>query len=247
MRPALPACPPTAGPRDAGRGSGYDDRPPPGAVAWHPGTAAVDAMALSLIVAMTRRGVIGRAGQLPWRLPADLAHFRAATWGHSVILGRRTFASLRRPLVGRRLVVLSRDPQFHPPAEIVRAATWEEAVALALRSDPEPLVIGGAEVYRLALPAAQRMLVTWVEADLEGDVYFPPWDVRQWRLCDARRLAADRKNACDYTFCEYRRIQAAKEDRADERCGGSGTGEPQPEAAGGDRRGRLEHVCRAVR
>lgn len=204
-------------------------------------------MGLSLIVAMTRRGVIGRAGRLPWRLPADLAHFRARTWGHSVILGRRTFASLRRPLVGRRLVVLSRDPQFAPPDQVIQATSWEEALDLALRSDPEPLVIGGAEVYRLALPAAERMLVTWVEADLPGDVFFPPWDRSQWRLWEARRLAADRKNACDYTFCEYRRLWPAEEERADGPFGGSGIAEPQPETAGCDRCGGLEHVCLPVR
>lgn len=191
-------------------------------------------MALSLIVAMTRRGVIGREGQLPWRLPADLAHFRQVTTGHSVILGRRTFASLRRPLVGRRLVVLSRDPQFQPPTGVVRATTWEEALDLAYRSDPQPLVMGGAEVYRLALPVVERMLVTWVEADLPGDVLFPSWDRRQWQLCEARRLAADRNNACDYTFCEYRRVRTAEEDRADERFGGGGIAEPQPEVAGSD-------------
>jgi dihydrofolate reductase len=204
-------------------------------------------MSLSLIVAMTRRGVIGRAGQLPWRLPADLAHFRARTWGHSVILGRRTFTSLKRPLVGRRLIVLSRDPQFLPPAGVNRVATWDEALDLAFRGDPEPLVMGGAEVYRLALPVAERLLVTWVEADFPGDVFFPPWDRSLWRLWEARRLGADRKNACDYTFCEYRRVRPAEEDRADGPFGGSGIAEPQPEAAGRDRGGRLEHVCLPVR
>jgi dihydrofolate reductase len=203
-------------------------------------------MALSLIVAMTRGGVIGRGGKLPWRLPADLAHFRAQTWGHSVILGRRTFASLRRPLVGRRLIVLSRDLQFVPPAGVLRAASWEEALALAWDHDPDPVVIGGAEVYRLALPVAERMLVTWVEADLRGDVVFPAWDRSQWRLWDARRLAADRKNACDYTFCEYRRVARAEEG-ADGRSGGNGIAASEPEVAGSDRDGGLEHVCLPVR
>lgn len=162
-------------------------------------------MELSLIVAMTRRGVIGREGRLPWHLPADLAHFRRVTWGHAVIMGRRTFASLRRPLPNRRCIVLSRDPGFVPPAGVLRAATWEQALAI-VADDPQPLVIGGAEVYRQALPRAARLLVTWVEADLTGDVHFPSWDPGQWRVVDACRRAADLRHRWDFTFCEYRRI-----------------------------------------
>ncbi|MEX2175420.1 MAG: dihydrofolate reductase [Pirellulaceae bacterium] len=187
---------------------------------------------LSLIVAMALNGVIGHAGGLPWRLSADLKRFKALTMGHHLIMGRKTFESLGKLLPGRISLVLKRAASpydFHfadeqgkplplyqgqglPTAEapvdwlpIAFPNSLDEALRLA-HSDDEPFVIGGGEIYKLALPRAKRLYVTWVEAEIEGDTRFPAIEWSQWREASRESHSADAKNQYDYTFCTYERV-----------------------------------------
>jgi dihydrofolate reductase len=162
-------------------------------------------MPLSLIVAMTRSGVIGRGGQLPWRLSADLRRFKALTMGHHLIMGRKTFDSLGRVLPGRTSIVLTRQADYRPPAGVLTASDLDAALALAAE-DREPFVIGGGEIFSLALPRADRLYVTWVHADIQGDTYFPELDVKSWKLVSESHHPADDKNEYDSTFSTYERV-----------------------------------------
>src|SRR3954469_13568845 len=130
-------------------------------------------MRLSLIVAMTRLGVIGRAGQLPWKLSADLKRFKTLTMGHHLIMGRKTFESLGRVLPGRVSVVVTRRGGHGLPAEAHAAQNLSQAMEFAA-GDVEPFVIGGGQIFELALPRTERMYVTWIETEVNGDVGFPP-------------------------------------------------------------------------
>ncbi len=133
---------------------------------------------ITLIAAVARNGVIGAEGGLPWHLPDDLAHFKATTVGHPLVMGRRTFESIRRVLPGRRTIVVTRDPTWHH-AGVETAHSFAEAVSLAGPAD-EVFVAGGAQIYAEALPFAHRMLITEVDAEPEGDTHFPPWSRASW-------------------------------------------------------------------
>ncbi len=160
-------------------------------------------MTLSLIVAMSEGGVIGHHGAVPWHLPDDLKRFKQLTMGHPVIMGRRTFASIRRPLPGRRCIVLSRDPAYRP--EGVESAP-DLATALARVGEaPEVFVIGGAEAYRDALPRADRLYLTLVHASIPGDVHFPSFDWTVWTLAEEAFHPADPRHAHAFTFRRYER------------------------------------------
>jgi dihydrofolate reductase len=159
---------------------------------------------LSIIVAMDEDGVIGRAGSLPWHLPDDLRHFKATTMGHVLVMGRRTLDSIGRALPGRRTVVLSRNPAFHPPEGVEVAADLEAALSL-VRDAPEVFVVGGASVYRTALPRAHRLVVTQVHAKVAGDVRFPPVDWDDWTLVEEERHPADARHAFAFSFRRYAR------------------------------------------
>lgn len=141
---------------------------------------------LTLIAAVSRNGVIGRGGQLPWDHAEDRAHFRRETLGHAVIMGRRTWDERGAPLDGRRNIVVSRSRVVSGSGREV-VSTLEEAIALAHTTDPEPCVIGGAEIFRLALPLATRMILTEFDFDVEGDTFFPPFDRTEWRTVATRR------------------------------------------------------------
>jgi dihydrofolate reductase len=162
-------------------------------------------MRLSLIVAMTRNGVIGRGGGLPWKLSADLKRFKSLTMGHHIIMGRKTFESLGRSLPGRTTVVVTRQNGNPSAAEVLVAQSVPEAVSLA-SGDEEPFLIGGGEIFGQGLAMAQRMYVTWVEAEVAGDVTFPQVDWGQWREISSERHSADAKNEYETTFCVYERV-----------------------------------------
>src|ERR1700741_2196904 len=154
---------------------------------------------VSLIVAMAQNGVIGRANALPWqRLPEDLKRFRAFTLGKSVLMGRKTFESIGRPLPGRANLVLTRDRAWSAPGVVV-VHSVEEALSQAADSN-ELVVIGGAEIYRLVLPFARRMYLTHVHADLPGDTFFPDFDATQWDDVECRLHPADDEHAYPVTF-----------------------------------------------
>ncbi len=163
-------------------------------------------MKISLIVAMAENRVIGRGGDLPWHLSADLKRFKKLTLGHVVIMGRKTFESIGRPLPRRRSLVLSRDPACRlPGAEI--AASLEQALALAAGED-QVFVIGGAAVFAEALPLADRLYLTLVHAEVDGDVFFPEVDLESWRLVSEQRHKADSKHAYPFSFLTYERSEA---------------------------------------
>lgn len=135
-------------------------------------------MLITLVVARAKNGVIGAEGRLPWRLPADLRHFRRLTWGKPVVMGRRTFESIGRPLPGRHNIVLTRDVDWSAPGVTV-AHGWPGAKAAAGEAE-ELMVIGGAEIYRLAWAEAQRAHVTHVDAAPAGDVRIPAFGPAEW-------------------------------------------------------------------
>jgi dihydrofolate reductase len=135
---------------------------------------------LVLIVAVSRNGVIGKDGELPWHIPEDLKHFRKNTLGHAIIMGRKTWDSIGRPLPKRRNIVVSRQRDLElVGADVVHSL--DEALALARTDDPEPRIIGGAMLYREAFPRATRLILTEVQRDVDGDTYFPPWDEADWQ------------------------------------------------------------------
>ena len=126
---------------------------------------------LCLVLAVAKNGAIGNKGSLPWHVPEDLKHFRRSTIGHAVIMGRKTWAEVGKPLPNRRNLVVTRDPELRlEGAEVV--TSLEEAIVRARTTDAEPRVIGGAEIYRLALPLATRVLLTEIQLEPEGDVFF---------------------------------------------------------------------------
>ena len=171
-------------------------------------------MRLSIIVAVAENGVIGRDGDLPWHLPDDLRRFKQTTMGHTLLMGRRTCDSIGRALPGRRSIVLSRDPTYRPPTGVTRAATFEEALAIAADAE-ELFVIGGATVYEVALPRADRLLLTLVHGQVEGDARFPHFNAREWRLVDEERHARDERHAFAFTVRTFeRRKNRADDDRA---------------------------------
>ena len=161
---------------------------------------------ITLAVAVADNGVIGRGGELPWRLPEDLRRFKAATLGKPVLMGRKTFESIGRALPGRLNIVLTRQSGWQPTDPAVRVAADLDA-ALALAGDAaEVTVIGGSEIYALSLPRASRVLLTEVHAAPEGDTFLPPFDPRTWREVSRERWAADERHAHDMSFVELERI-----------------------------------------
>jgi dihydrofolate reductase len=126
---------------------------------------------LVLVLAVSTNGVIGKQGKVPWHIPEDLKHFRSVTTGHAIIMGRKTWDEVGKPLPNRRNIVVSRQEGLTlPGAEVV--TTLEEAITLARATDPEPRVIGGAEIYRQAVPLATKILLTEVDRHVDGDTFF---------------------------------------------------------------------------
>ncbi len=162
-------------------------------------------MIVSLIAAMAENRVIGRSNGLPWHLPADLKRFKTLTMGHTVILGRKTFESIGRPLPGRRLVVLTRNARYRP-AGVEIAPTLEDALRRAA-GDAEVFIAGGGDVFGQALPLADRLYLTMVHAPVSGDTRFPELPLDQWRLVDDQRHPADERNAHPLSFRRYERIR----------------------------------------
>lgn len=158
---------------------------------------------VTLVVAATDHGVIGRDGGMPWHLPADLAHFKRVTLGHPIVMGRRTFASIGRALPGRLNVVVTRDRSFSAPAVTV-AHSLDEALA-ACGDSGEAMVIGGGELYREALPRATRIHLTRIHAAIDGDTHFPTLDPAAWHEVARDERPADDRNAYPLTFLTLER------------------------------------------
>jgi len=164
-------------------------------------------MRISLIAAVAAGGVMGRDNDLPWRLSADLAHFKRLTMGHHLIMGRRTFASIGRALPGRTTVVLSRG-QPELPAGVLLAGSLDAALALCA-GDDEVFLAGGAALFRAGLARADRVYLTRLHATFAGDVHFPPFQEGAWDLVERQDHQADAKNPCAYSFLVYDRPATA--------------------------------------
>jgi dihydrofolate reductase len=173
-------------------------------------------MTVSAIVAAAENGVIGRAGKLPWHLPADLKRFKALTLGHAIIMGRRTYESIGRPLPGRTSIVLTRRADYAPEG-ILTAGSLDEALVLArvqqevaapvagARGTPEAFIIGGAAVFAEALPECDRVYLTLVRAEVEGDAVFPLSRLDAFVLAEEADHPADARHAVAFTFRTYLR------------------------------------------
>ncbi|MEO6487333.1 MAG: dihydrofolate reductase [Thermoanaerobaculia bacterium] len=163
-------------------------------------------MTLSVVAALADNNVIGRDNRLPWHMPADLKRFKELTLGHHVIMGRKTFDEIKKPLPGRINVIITRRVDFSPDGVAV-ARSIDEAIAKAeAAGDPEIFVIGGAEIFSQLLHRADRMHLTRVHAEPEGDTFFPEFDdVNEWELVDTEHFEADAKNPHPYSFLTYER------------------------------------------
>jgi dihydrofolate reductase len=155
-------------------------------------------MRIALIAALARGRVIGKDNAMPWRLPADVQHFKALTMGKPVVMGRRTFESIGKPLPGRRNIVVTRDAAF-APAGCVVAHGVAEAIAAAEPAD-ELVCIGGARLYEQMLDRADRLYLTIIDLDVEGDRHFPPYEHLGWRVEASSAHQPDARNNHSYRF-----------------------------------------------
>jgi dihydrofolate reductase len=158
----------------------------------------VSAPRVTLIVAVADTGVIGRDNALPWHLPEDLKRFKRLTLGRPVVMGRKTFESIGKPLPGRLNLVVTRDPNYR--AAGVTVVHSVDAVLPAAGAVDEVMVIGGADLFRLFLPRASRVHLTRVHANIDGDVHWAPLDAQQWRRTGAEDFPADERHAHAMTF-----------------------------------------------
>jgi dihydrofolate reductase len=170
----------------------------------------VNPFRLSLIAAVAKNGVIGAGDRIPWRLSTDMRRFKAITIGKPVVMGRKTYDSIGKPLPGRRNIVVSRDVSFGPAGVDVTPSV-EEALVRAKEAagnddSAEIVVIGGGEIYRCTIDLADRLYVTHVDAAPEGDTYFPPIDPESWRVVSSESEAAGPKDSAATTFVVYERI-----------------------------------------
>ncbi|MEM8737747.1 MAG: dihydrofolate reductase [Planctomycetota bacterium] len=166
---------------------------------------------LSMIAAMSINRVIGVNGGLPWKLPDEMQQFRAYTLGHPVIMGRASFEAEGKPLPHRRNIVLTTQQDWSPPETVADAVevchSLEQALELVGDSDPEPFITGGGKIYELALPRADRMVLTTVHAELDGDTFFPEFDPQAWAVTDARHHLADDRHAHAFTVHTLDRVR----------------------------------------
>lgn len=166
-------------------------------------------MIISLLLAASENNVIGKNNQLPWHLPNDLKYFKNLTWGLPILMGRKTFDSIGKPLPGRKSIVITRNGGWrHDGVEVVHSIGEAVSQAEALGAK-EIFVIGGAEIFNASLPDASRIYMTRIHQVFEGDVFFPEIDEMQWQRTSSRYCAADEKNPCDHTYEIWERKPAA--------------------------------------
>src|SRR5690554_8007694 len=168
-------------------------------------------MRKALIVAMSKNRVIGRNNHLPWHLPGDLKYFKQATMGRPIIMGRKTWDSIGRPLPGRMNVVISRNPEWSAPVGTVGATSLKEALKKAeaqaeLEDREEVMIIGGGQIYVEALPVVDRMYITKVHAEVSGDAFFPEVNWNEWEEIGREDFSASDNNPYDYSFIVYQRL-----------------------------------------
>jgi dihydrofolate reductase len=152
---------------------------------------------ISMIVAASENGVIGKDGDMPWRLSADLKNFKKITSGHTIVMGRKTWDSIQRLLPGRTTVIVTRRENFEVEGAIVVNSL---DAALSATEDNDPFIVGGAEIYRLGLSRVSRIYLTRVHAEIDGDTFLPKIDFSRWKKVESEFHKADEKNSQDYTF-----------------------------------------------
>lgn len=163
-------------------------------------------MTIAMMVAMAENGVIGNNNKLPWHLPEDLKYFKQTTMGKPVIMGRKTFDSIGRALPGRLNIVVSRNSQLNLPEGVLLAASVKEAIDLARQHKPEAqeiMVMGGEQIYRQAFPLADKLYLTKVHSDVQGDAYFTGFNENQWQQTSVQHFKSDDKNPYNYSFCVF--------------------------------------------
>jgi dihydrofolate reductase len=160
---------------------------------------------LELIAAVAANGVIGRGNQLPWHLPDDLKHFKALTMGGCIIMGRRTYESIGRPLPGRTSIVVSRSLAAPPAPGVLLADSLDAAEALAGGAAGRAFIIGGAQLYAAAMPRVRIMHLTELEGTAEGDTFFPRWDRAAWSVVSSSAHGRDERHGCAFRFVSYQR------------------------------------------
>ncbi|HMK13509.1 MAG TPA: dihydrofolate reductase [Burkholderiales bacterium] len=158
---------------------------------------------ISIIAAMARNRVIGKGNRIPWRLPGEQQIFKKVTMGHHMVMGRKTYESLNRLLPGRTTVIVTRNPNYKVAGAIV-VNTLQQAIS-ACGSDEEVFIIGGAHLFELALPLADRIYLTTVQAEIAGDTIMPDFDLTGWKEISRQEFKADGKNPYDYHFSIYQR------------------------------------------
>ncbi|HIJ77945.1 MAG: dihydrofolate reductase [Desulfobulbaceae bacterium] len=160
-------------------------------------------MRIILIAAMAKNRVIGRGSAIPWRLPEEQQRFKAITMGHTLIMGRKTFESIGRPLPGRKTVVITRQKNYQPPGCLV-AASLEEALQLC-REDDKVFISGGSQIYAQAMPLADEIYLTTLDRDVEGDIYFPPFRQEDFEVSASEAIEGEEP----YTFTIFTRKTGA--------------------------------------
>jgi dihydrofolate reductase len=159
---------------------------------------------ITIIAAIDINNGIGKNNQLIWHLPADLKRFKSKTTGHCIIMGRKTFESLGKPLPNRTTIVISRNNHFEVPEGCILVKSLEEALKIA-SFDETPFIIGGAEIYQEAMPIAQKLEITHVHHTFEADAFFPEIDLKVWKEIAREDFLADEKNKYNYSFVTYLR------------------------------------------
>ena len=159
---------------------------------------------ITIIAAIAKNNALGLNNQLIWHLPNDLKRFKKVTLGHHVIMGRKTFESLGRPLPNRTTIIVTRDKNYVAEKCIV-VNSIEEALKSA-KQDDNPFILGGAEIYRQALPLADELDITWVHKNFKADAFFPEIDFKIWREISREDFKEDSVNKYDYSFVKYRKV-----------------------------------------
>jgi dihydrofolate reductase len=158
---------------------------------------------ISLLVAMDRNRLIGKDNDLPWRLPADLAYFKKMTMGHPIVMGRKTYESIGRPLPGRENIIITRNSTYSAVGcKVIQSI--DEIIELS-KTKTETFVIGGSEIFKEILPFVDKLYITEIEEEFEGDTYFPNIPFEDWKLISREKGIQDEKNPYEFYFCVYER------------------------------------------
>jgi len=163
---------------------------------------------ISIIVARAKNNVIGKDNQLIWRLSADLQLFKSHTTGHHIIMGRKTYESVGKPLPNRTSIVITNNPEFKVPEGHIVAHSLEEAIQICIGKKLDNVfIIGGAEIYNQAFPLADELMITEVNAIPDGDVFFPEFEKNEWKIVSTTSYFKDEKNEYDFDFVVYKKLK----------------------------------------